>query len=245
MNLENLTFYVFENIFKENIQKRSRTVKGVSDTASSSSKKKLLLEGDSLSKQVEENTQILIDSIWRNHDTLFLTPEKICATMEMWHSLNNYNLQNPQSYQEDLKNLELISNQLRLKYGRNYRINPKYRTWKVSYTTLNIQPIDLEFYMDEFYLNLSQMILKAVRYKIGKAHLLAFADLMIDGEIHPWNDACGRSATAAVMCLSLLVDPKEIPIFGERNEHHKSIHDLQEHTAYFEKCLDAFYSYEC
>ncbi len=61
-----MDFEAFSRIFKGNIEKRSRTAKGVSNTGSSSKKKKLLKSGDALKCQVAENTILLVATVWKD-----------------------------------------------------------------------------------------------------------------------------------------------------------------------------------
>ncbi len=107
----------------------------------------------------------------------------------------------------------------------------------MSYTKTRLEPLQLEFAMDHFYDELLLNIEAARKGVISQAGLMAYADHMIDGEIHPWADGCGRSATAAVMWLSMILPGGALPVFGERAEHYASIHDRAEHTKYFERCL--------
>lgn len=241
-------YCAFREVFLENIAKRSRTANGVSDTGSNTKKKKLLLEGEALAQKVYENTEELIKNVWDSavafsrEPLVALSAKKVRKIMENWYDIVNKDLQDPKAYCESLSWLTAESEKLRLKYGRNYRVNPRYRTWNIPYATLKIEPIELEFYMDEFYSDLCKKINDAV-INNNLARLLAFADLMLDGEIHPWNDGCGRIATATVMWLSVVVChykwPSRIivPSFDTREVHYLSNHDLEGHSKYFSRCL--------
>lgn len=236
------SFEEFASIFGENLEKRSRTAKGISDTSSSSKKKKLLKVGEELKAQVKENTDRLIRAIWVNGCFFATTKEvpsndEIKFLMERWDFIINQNLQDPDAYAEDYGRLSKEAVIQKDATGLNYRINKQYRTWSVTYTKLNLSPLELEFAMDKFYTEFSSKIALAKEKKISQANLLAYADLVIDGEIHPWADGCGRNATASVMWLSLLSSDFKLPVFGTREEHYANIHDLTEHTKYFEKCL--------
>ncbi|OGF81735.1 hypothetical protein A2930_04010 [Candidatus Giovannonibacteria bacterium RIFCSPLOWO2_01_FULL_45_34] len=233
----------FAAVFKENIEKRSRTAKGVSDTSTSSKKKKLLKEKTALKEQVAENTECLVKSVaidsifYSSIKQPFLKSVTIRALMESWDSVINSGLQEEGAYLDDYLKLCASAKELKKTAGFNYRVNKRYRTWRVSYTKANLDPLQLESAMDFFYGELVSKIELAVNKQISQAELLAYADHMIDGEIHPWADGCGRSATAAVMWLSLLSLDFVFPVFGERSEHYAAIHDLTEHTKYYECCL--------
>lgn len=237
-----VSFDDFARIFAENLEKRSRTAKGISDTSTSSKKKKLLKEGEELKAQVAENTDFLINIVWV--DAVLFTSININSPdvslrnlMEKWDCMVNFNLKPPDVYAEDYLKLCKEADVLRKKTGLNYRINKQYRTWHVTYTKLNLPPLDLELAMDKFYTDLFSKIALAQENEISQSELLAYADHMIDGEIRPWADGCGRNATASVMWLSLLSTDFKLPVFGNRDEHYATIHDLAEHTKYYETCL--------
>lgn len=232
-----IAFADFARVFKENLSGRSRSVKGVSDVSSSQKKKKLLKEGDELKAQVEKNTEKLIAAVWRER-TLHLHPARIRRTMEGWYDVVNCGLQHPFAYGQEQKSLREEALRLQLATGKPYRINPRYRVWSVTYTTLNLPPVELELAMDKFYRILSARIYYARCGDISQAELLAYTDLMIDGEIHPWADGGGRIATAAVMWLSALIPDWKLPLFAAtRDEHYKTIIDLAGHTAYYRTAL--------
>lgn len=236
-----LSYAEFKKIFSENLEKRSRTAKGVSDTSTSSGKKKLLKEGKELKKLVEENTLVLARSVWLRGSLLranaVVSGAEIRALMEAWDSVINFGLQDPDAYLPQYEKLCAEVAELNGKLGVLHKVNPRYRMWRVSYTKANLDPLQLEFAMEYFYKELSAKIISAKEGRLPQAELLAYADHMIDGEIHPWADGCGRSATAAVMWLSILSRDFILPVFGDRKEHYASIHDMAEHTKYFEKCL--------
>ncbi|MBI5153571.1 MAG: hypothetical protein HZA36_03895 [Parcubacteria group bacterium] len=222
-----------------NLTSRSRTARGISDTSTSKDKKKLLKEGADLKAQVRTNTKRLIQMIWRIRTIVPNTPTKIRILMECWYDCINDGLQDPTFYKERHKELETIAARRRELDGKNWRINRRYRVWSVSYTTFNPDPLELEFEMDTFYKALFKKILQTRWGTLEQAELLAFADLMIDGEIHPWADGCARNATATIMWLSLITSPSSplLPVFKSREEHYATIRDLGAHTRYFEQCL--------
>ncbi len=228
----------FAQIFNENIYRRSRSRKGISDTSTSKQKKPLLLSGDALREQVAENTKNLIDFVWDIGGKDCRGPEEIRYVMESMYDIINYKLQPPDAYQEEIARLEGQAEALRLLTDLPYRINERYRVWDVSYTNIRARPVALEVWMDSLYAQIFEYGRMATEGHISQAELLAFADVMIDGEIHPWLDGCGRSATATVMWLSLLKQDYALPLFHpDRDEHYRSIRDLSEHTQYFQYCL--------
>jgi len=230
----------FARIFRENIQKRSRTAKGVSDTSSSTGKRKLALEGEALVAQVDTNTTNLIDFVWelREAGLVFPYPRNIRFMKEGFHDIINCNLQLPDAYKKEHELLEREALVLSKKSGRKCRINHRYRVWSVSYTTKIIPPLELEFAMDAFYEELGRRIREAKKGRISQEELLAWVDHTIDEEIHPWLDGCGRNATAMIMWISIFVPGFRLPVFGEtKKEHYRRIRDLAGHTEYFRECL--------
>lgn len=158
--------------------------------------------------------------------------------MEWWDSIINQSLQDPDAYLASYTRLCQTAEALKEATGFDYRINKRYRTWPISYTKANLEPVQLELAMDFFYNELASKIALAQEKQVSQAELLAYADLIIDGEIHPWADGCGRNATASVMWLSLFHNDFKLPVFGNREEHYTSIHDLAKHTKYYEICLN-------
>lgn len=233
-------FTTFSQIFEENLTRRSRTAKGVSDTGTSKTKKKLLKEGEELRAQVRANTQHLIQTVWdarRNHG---MRPDELRQMMERWYDIIQRDLQDDRVYAEERAKLQQEMDRLGLRSTSDFplTVNPRYRLWPVSYSKRNIQPIELETAMQKFYETLHALIQRERgALKTNEARLLAFADVELDGEIHPWLDGCGRLSTAVVMWLSLLNPDWYIPVFQERDEHYRCIHNLGGHTEYFERCL--------
>lgn len=227
----------FARVFRHNLHERSRTAKGVSDVSSSKSKKPLLKSGAELAEQVESNTSRLINLVWLAGSVKVFRALTLRKMMENWYDVVNYKLQDEDAYRDDYVKLVLQAGGLRLTDGRDWRVNRRYRTWNVGYTTRNIPPLELEFAMDKFYEDLVSIVFDSNFADFSQARLLAFADLEIDGEIHPWADDCGRMSTAAVMWLSLLRPDFRLPVFGSRDEHYAHIRDLELQTDYYRKCL--------
>lgn len=232
------SFEKFKQIFIHNINARSRTARGISDTSSSEIKKELLLDGNELESQVKKNTSRLIRSVWKNSHYNYVSVAQMRALLEEWNDIINYKLQDQNTYGAEQKKLQEQIEQSSRNSKIPYRINPRYRVWNVSYSTLNVSPVDLEFWMDHFYFMLSARIRKLnSRNTISQATLLAYADHMVDVGIHPWADGCGRNSTTLVMWLSLLTPGWQLPVFGARDEHYANIADLPRHILYFKQCL--------
>ncbi|MBI3273844.1 MAG: hypothetical protein HYZ69_01740 [Candidatus Colwellbacteria bacterium] len=155
---------------------------------------------------------------------------------EKCDSFINFGLANPLRYKEEISLLRKNSLALSRLTGIFYTINPAYRIWNVSYAGIEIPLCELEFAMNKFYMGIAALIDHHQR-NFPQSEILAFADHMMDGVIHPWADGCGRNATALVMWLSLLPG-FQLPIFGTREEHYASILNLNLHTEYFRQCLD-------
>lgn len=232
-----ITFVKFSQVFRRNIQLRSRTAGGVSDTSWSPGKKPLLKSGEELRAQVERNTTTLIRSVWESARHAASTPAGVRRLLEQWYDIINHGLQDPNAYREEYEKLDAEAARMRVETGLQYRINRRYRVWRVTYTRANIAPVELELTMDEFYTALSEKIKQAKAGTILQGELLAYTDSMIDVEIHPWADGCARNATATIMWLSLLVPGWRLPVFGTRDEHYMHINDLSGHTEYFQQCL--------
>ena len=96
--------------------------------------------------------------------------------------------------------------------------------------------------MDKFYGMLASVISSfsppsGASSDAAEAEVLGWADMMLDGWIHPWHDACSRVSTALVMWLAIIHPNRRLPRFRTKKEHYRTIQDLKAHTAYFEECL--------
>jgi hypothetical protein len=161
---------------------------------------------------------------------------------EGWFDITNDGLADPEVYREEFAALQRDAERWSLTTGQEVRVNPRYRLWTPEYTTPKISPLLLEQYMNEFYRGFAQRLMYLSAYdeadKAKFASAMAFADLMMDGEIHPWIDGCGRVSTALSMFIAL-VGRVQPPLFAEtKKEHYAAITDLQAHTAYFAAALD-------
>lgn len=256
-------FETFVRIFSENLERRSRTAKGISETSVNPAKKPLLKSGKELKKQVAKNTEKLIRFVWEC-GTPFEVGDKINSGYirkfcEKCDQIINFKLTDFLQYEKEILFLRRKAYSLSHLMGLSdlsYSVNAAYRVWNVSYCGVEIPLCKLEEAMENFYEKIETTIeIPGYIYafsdhmrmiKIPELHskkhgaqkrILAFVDHMMDGVIHPWADGCGRNATALVMWLSLLPGYK-LPIFGSREEHYASLCDLDAHTEYFGRCLE-------
>ena len=241
-NKENLQLE-FAQMFRHNINTRSRTSKGQSNTGASSAKKVLDKSGALLAEQVAQNTEKLIEAIFCSvHSPRTRTrckPVDVRRNSEHWYDIINHNLQSEDAYRDERRTLEIEA--MRLQDGTKiaHSINPRYRVWNVSYAEYNPPPSKLELWMDAFYAECLKRIAETDGTdKDALARLLAWVNRELDFIIHPWADGCGRHATAIVMWVALFVEATRLPRFTERKALYDTIKDLQEHTQFFRQCLE-------
>lgn len=227
----------FEDAFRRNILKRSRTAKGTSNTTASVKKQPLLKSGDALAAQVERNTGGLVKDAWLSPKSVPIGVSGMRSLTNRWYDIMTAELQDPRVYEADFERVAEAAARLAAKTGKPHRANPRYRVWNPEYLLAPIEPPEIEVAMDAFYAELDERILRCSAKNLTQAELLAFADHTIESVIHPWADGCGRIATTMVMWLSLIVPGFRLPEFGERDEHYANIRDLVRHTEYFVRCL--------
>jgi len=239
-------FERFSHIFKNNINKRSRTAKGVSDVSSTPGKQRLLLEGLELSDQVERNTERLIKMIWDDvqiNRRVVLSVGVLRNMFEGWYDIINHRLQSPEAYSKERAKFIAEARKLKEATGRDYRINHRYRLAVPKYLVERGAPVfpivELEFQMDHFYYDLANALAARINQTIDTPQLLAFADMQVDGIIHPWVDGCGRLATVSVMWLAVWYGYDDLPIFGDRDEHYMALKSGDEpaQVQYYRMCL--------
>lgn len=245
----------FRAIFRENVRRRSRTAKGQDKgSETSKSKKPLLLQGEELAAKVAENAERLIDDVLANANLDFGSDGAAAwlrTRCERWFDIANDGLYGPGAYEAEFAALSADAARLSASIGRTIAVNPRYRLWTPGYTTLKVPPVLLEVAMDEFYARLGHFVRRVSEGEITRrarvtmvACMMAWADLMMDGEIHPWMDGCGRVSTALVMWLAATAHarvglPIAPPLFAEsKDAHYAAIRHLDDHTAYYEVALD-------
>ena len=244
-------FLGFREVFAKNIHNRSRTargrfVKGMDGKSSNPLKLDLLKTGDELLAQVAQNTEKLIARVWdnayavrHNRFSFGVFPEDIRRLAEGWYDITQEELQDVARYEELQREFFDKAKFLEELTGIPFRFNSRYRIWTPDYLPVRIDPIQIDLYMDRFYRALSGHVTNAMRdpHSVSQANLLAWADSMIDGVIHPWLDGCGRNSVAMVMWISLVVGGWKLPVCAEKKEHYKTIRAPRKHAEYFAACL--------
>ncbi|HTM67682.1 MAG TPA: hypothetical protein VL426_00125 [Candidatus Binatia bacterium] len=237
----------FETVFRENIRRRSRTASGQDKgSETSKSKKPLALQGEALAAKVAANTERLVADVAATADRWaanmpIKTGDALCEACERWFDIVNDGLYGPGAYADEFAALEKDAAKVGPLLELPLSVNRRYRLWTPGYTTIKVPPVLLETFMSAFYDLLGGMLFDAgfVREPDEPADLaqgaaiMAYADLMMDGELHPWMDGCGRVSTALVMAVarSLGLPP---PLFAETKDgHYATIRDLMPHTEYF------------
>lgn len=238
----------FVQIFRENIKRRSRTAKGKDDGAKTSSgKKQLLFSGEELEKKAKENAENLIAGV-AACPIEEIRPSKLRSLTNAWFGLATDGLCDFSAYEEDFRALQAAAGRFGRSLGHAIEVSKNYRLWTPKYTTANIPPLWLQKFMDEFYFELSfrMRVMRDIRAAKKSsngaseqaAQIMAYADLMMDGEIHPWIDGCSRVSTALVMYIARYLDAP-LPLFSPgREEHYASITDIGAHTEYFRRALE-------
>jgi len=240
----------FEAVFRENIRRRSRTAAGQDKgSETSSSKKPLALQGEALAAKVAENTQVLIldvgatADLWARAGRTRITGLR--EACERWFDIVNDGLYGPDAYGAEIGQLEKEAAKLGPLLGAEFAVNRRYRLWTPQYTTIKLPPVLLEPFMSAFYEMLDDMVFaEELSRDDGSpadpargAAIMAYADLMMDGELHPWMDGCGRVSTALVMFISRLLGLPP-PLFAETKDlHYAAIRDQWEHTIYYVEAL--------
>lgn len=253
-------------MFAENVRRRSRTAKGRDEGAkTSSAKKPLRLQGDALVAKTAENVAQLIDDAWNarlrwpdspddprtatlsKRRAVAVLPLSLRAMCERWYDIASNGLVDVDAYREDFEKLEeaaVRARKLSYAYGK---VNRRYRLWTPAYTTLLVPPIRLEDEMGGFYARTSSDLASMLDFgpAVGFggamfesmcASSMAYVDVMMDGEVHPWLDGCSRVATTFVMWIaaSFRVRP---PLFAPtKAAHYERIRDVDAHVAYFLEC---------
>ena len=250
---------LFKLIFQENIKRRSRTTKGANKRDETSvKKKKLLLSSEALTSKVAENNERLIDDVMSTIDIfgLFCSPfelmpdeQKLRSMCERWFDIVNHEIIDPAHYEKDFRELEQLIAVLKSIGKYPLKINRRYRIWTPLYTTMQVPPILLEDQMSMFYQQLIDIMWDALlmypqQNQPSPAHIhaaasiMAFADLMMDGELHPWLGGCSHISTALVMWIASIFNVG-YPLFAStRDEHYANIRDHKRHSEYFLRALE-------
>ena len=201
----------FAQLFVENVRRRSRTANGELDTTASPLKDVRATTGQPLAVHIESNALAAASLVWDLRERTLSHAEIRELSQALHRTLT--------------AGTEVIGG------------NNGYRTWPLAYSWW--PPDEIEPALQWFYRRLAHFAEWATAEASRQAQLLAFADYMLDAEIHPWADGCGRVATGLVMWLSVLTPAFAIPTFGRREEHYRSFrsHSLCEHVDYMVTCL--------
>lgn len=241
----------FVAVFRENIKRRSRTAAGKDKGGETSKDKKpLALQGEALAAKVAINTECLIVDVAATADRWAAdmpadTGEAIRTSCERWFDMVNEGLYGPDAYGEEIAALEKDAAKVGPLLEVDLRINRRYRLWTPQYTTAKVSPVLLETFMTAFYDLLGVMLFDAGFARepdepadlAQSAAIMAYADVMMDGELHPWMDGCGRVSTALVMGIARTLGCPP-PLFAETKDgHYAAIRDLMAHTEYFVAAL--------
>ncbi len=216
----------FAEFFRHNLNTRSRTSKGASDTSVSPDKPQLIGDEDYRIAKVAENTELLIDHVWQStrSSTSRQTPERLLALFRQWAELNSRDLFYWEAYTKKVE--EFVA-----KMGGDMNdFDPLYRTWdsdKYHY----IRVMFIHHAMQQF-AHYMQLVLDFGASPIGLdfdlATILGTADYLQDGSIHPWADACGRTSVAVVMFAAVVFqNPRQVghprlPRYPDRSSLYKS-----------------------
>jgi hypothetical protein len=237
----------WEKIFRENIKRRSRSASGRQDQGTASPMKKpTLRSGDELAAQVWYNTGVLIESVAGAVDVTLrgepLTAQVLRLMCEQWFDVVNDGLSSAAQYANEIGELKaLIGRTALARFACPLELNSRYRLWTPAYLGLQIPPAFLVQVMERFYEHAVKDVL-ALRGKPftirDVAVRLAEVDLIMDAEVHPWRDGCGRVTTALIMWVSGVLEVAP-PLFAETYEGHIATYgDSDAHKAYLMQCLE-------
>lgn len=246
--MSEMTYDRFKRVFLMNVERRSRTAKGKDEGSKTSSKKlPLLLQGEALKAKVAENVERLIDDVWSDASEVREDPGRevraagIRARCQRWYDTACEGLIDDAGYAEVFRKMESDIGKV---LGSAFRINRRYRTWTPGYLVLQIPPAMIDEKLDDLLyrpigllMNLTAMRTVPIA-DVKLAALLAQADMLMDGEIHPWIDGCSRVSTALCMWLAALYGGA-LPLFAPtKDEHYAPLRQgLEAHGRYFKECL--------
>lgn len=237
----------FAQIFRMNILRRSRTRAGRDEGAKTSLKKRpLLLSEEDLIKKIVENTENLMANVTALPIEV-ISPGILRKMAPRWFQMTADGLCDFSAYEEEFKALQDKAERFGQSLGEKIEVSRNYRLWTPKYTTAGIPPLWIQKFMDEFYFHLS-FRMNVIRdvfmpedvsgLSEWAAQTMAYADLMMDGEIHPWIDGCSRISTALVMYIARYLEAP-LPLFSpNREEHYASITDIGAHTDYFRRAIE-------
>ncbi|MEK9152620.1 MAG: hypothetical protein AAB692_04605, partial [Patescibacteria group bacterium] len=211
-----IDFPLFCEVFLLNVERRSRTAKGLDKGSETSAKKKKLgLSGDELKAKVKENTERLAAAVYQaamaclKNPYEFLPARSMQPLCENWFDIANEGIIDWSVYEADRAALGADAARAAPLFGADLKVNPRFRLWTPDYTIVKVPPLLLDKHMWEFYRRLEKLLLDPEENNdletAKPAPIMAFADCMMDGELHPWIDGCSRVSTALVMFLAAIL----------------------------------------
>lgn len=254
---------IFAEAFRENVRRRSRSAGGVDgNTKSGSTKRPMLLSGDDLAVQVARNVEALIEDVLETPLWETLTAAGMKARCERWYDISTDGLIDYTAYGEDFDRICADMELMNTNFGSGFTFNRRYRLWTPEYyTVVDIPPFLIDHFMERFYREYvkrmgGRLVYRSKEESILAAYgerqpdrsvgveLMAFVNVMMDGVIHPWLDACSRVSTALLMWTALhLEDPP--PLYHpDKKVHVSTITDLAKHAAYLEESVERFLAWE-
>ncbi|OGG72460.1 hypothetical protein A3A38_02135 [Candidatus Kaiserbacteria bacterium RIFCSPLOWO2_01_FULL_53_17] len=233
----------FRRIFLENCARRSRTLQSGSTKAGSGvrgKKKPVDKEPVEIARIAAENTEQAALFVWRVAGLVRqpLSARRVRAISERIYTILQHELALTVSYDEEQRELGRQGREWSSKTRLAYAAHPHYRVWEVDYAAHNPHPLEIGVWMESFYAMLPQRITEYHSRVISLPFLLAWADRELDFVIHPWQDGCGRHATAMVLWLARVLGSETLPLFGWKEEHYRAIKTIEGHTGYFARCLE-------
>jgi hypothetical protein len=226
----------FQSLFTANYVRRSKTAHGRDENLGAPAKKPLCMVGENLKRAAMGNCARLCDDILSTPRPPEWSAHVIRECCERWFDLVNAGISGPEWYEEEFGTLTEDAKLIGRARGMTVRVNPRYRLWTPEHTVMKVPPILLEEQMDAFYARVAELIVRAEsRFPSinDTVEAMTYADLMIDGEIRPWLDGCGRIASALVMWIAHVLGAP-LPLFAASKEVHKmSMRDFDRHRRYF------------
>ncbi len=226
----------FLSVFKQNYIRRSRTAHGRDENLGGPLKKPLMTIGDDLKMTAMRNCVRLAKDVLATPRPAAWDAAVFRGHCERWFDIANEGICGPDWYEEEFASLTGDAALIERARGMPARINPRYRIWTPEHTILKVPPLLLEDEMDRFYVRLAELAARAEAHFPSwndTLEAMAYADLMLDGELRPWLDGCGRVAVAAVMWIARTLGAP-LPLFAASKEVHKmTIRDLGRHRLYF------------
>lgn len=233
---------LFAETLRENVRRRSRSASGQDgNTVSGSDKRKMLLSGDALAAKVAENVEALIVHVLDMASKPWFHESQVRFLCERGFDIATDGLIDWPEYEDGFRRVEADSALLRADSGMDFGFNRRYRLWTPQYRTVaDIPPQLIGHFMRLFY----EKVACEVRtcHECGEetgriVRLMAYADVMMDGVIHPWLDACSRVSLALVMWIALRLDGP-LPLYHpDKKVHVSTLTDLAAHADYFRKCV--------